>query len=100
MVAAVERFPNLDEHPAILNVLACADPVARGAIALDRFAQLTPGGADEVEPNLLLGVDATAVGGFERAEQWLDIAVAALRVRGSLNLVVDALLLQAWTALF
>ena len=44
---------------------------------------------------MTLGVGATAVGDFERAEQWLGIALAGLRAWGSLSYVRDALLSQA-----
>jgi AAA ATPase domain len=42
VVAAAERIPLPEDEPALLAVLAYADPVARGALVIDRISRMAP----------------------------------------------------------
>ena len=49
VVAAAERIPVADDHPGLLAVLSFADPVARGAVVLERLERVPPDPNDDPE---------------------------------------------------
>jgi DNA-binding CsgD family transcriptional regulator len=97
IVSAAERLPVGEYEPALLAVLAYADPVGRGAHVIDRLSRLT---GDERDPaaSYLLGSAAGAVWAYDLALDFLGAAVDGLRSQGRLGLLAHALVLQAWAA--
>lgn len=95
LVAAAERLPLAEDDPALLAVLAQADPVARGSVVLERISRLRPNDADPVAM-LNLGAAATAVLAHNVALGFYEAAVEGLRAQGRLGQLVQALTYQAW----
>lgn len=96
VVAAAERIPLPPDEPAMLAVLACADPVRRGAAVTDLISRLTPDAADPAGM-YLVGTAATAVWAYDLSLPFLELAVQGLRAQGRRGLLAQALVSQAWT---
>lgn len=96
VVAAAERVPVAEDDPALLAVLAHADPVQRGALVIERISRMTPDPADPVGMHLL-GTAASAVWAYDLAVGFLETAVEGLRAQGRLGLLAQALVAQAWS---
>lgn len=97
VVAAAERMPLPEDEPALLAVLAHADPVARGALVIDRISRMTPDAADPAGM-YLVGSAATAVWACDLSLGFLGTAVSGLRAQGRLGMLAQALVAQAWAA--
>lgn len=95
--AAAEQIAGPDDEPALLAVLALAQPVEQAAHVLTRLAALTSGDAD---PQGLhhLGLAASAVWAPDLALPFLSAAVDGLRDSGRVGLLAQALAAQAWAA--
>jgi len=95
--AAAERIAGPDDEPALLAVLAHAQPLEQGAHAVARLATMTTSDAD---PQGLyhLGTAANAVWAPDLALPFLTAAVDGLRDQGRLGLLAQALAAQAWAA--
>ena len=100
MISAAERIDVSETDPRRLSILALAGPEERGAVVVDRVSGVTVDAGLDAEPTYLLGQAAMAVGAFAAAERILEVAVAALRAQGRLGLLAQALLHQAWTAVY
>jgi DNA-binding CsgD family transcriptional regulator len=98
VVAAAERLGAADDDPALLAVLANADPVGRGALVNERIARMTPDAARDPAALHLVGSAASAVWAFDLALGFLGGAVDGLRAQGRLGLLAQALVSQAWAA--
>ncbi len=98
VVAAAERIPVPEAHPALLAVLSFADPVRRGAVVIERLERVPPDSTADPEAMHLLGTAATAVFAFDRSAVFLDTAVEGLRRQGRLGLLAQALVSQSWAA--
>jgi ATP/maltotriose-dependent transcriptional regulator MalT len=97
VVAAAARIPVGEDDPALLAVLAHADPVGQGSVVVDRISRLTPAAAGPYE-TYLLGSAASAVWAYDLSLGFLDAAVDGLRAQGRIGLLVQALVSQAWAA--
>ena len=97
VVTAAERIPLPEDEPALLAVLAYADPVGRGALVLDRISRMTPDAADPAGMHLV-GSAASAVWAYDLSLPFLDAAVGGLRAQGRLGILANALVDQAWAA--
>jgi ATP/maltotriose-dependent transcriptional regulator MalT len=93
----VERIPLRKEEPALLAVLAYADPVKRGALVIERISRMTPDVADPAGM-CLVGSAANAVWAYDLSLGFLNTAVDGLRAQGRLGLLAQALVAQAWAA--
>jgi ATP/maltotriose-dependent transcriptional regulator MalT len=100
VVAAAERIPLPDDAPELINILAMAAPIERGASVIDRISLLSPDKFDDPGTALLIGIAATGVGAFDLSAGYLATAVAGLRAQGRLNLLAQALVFQAWAGIF
>ena len=98
VVAAAESMPLPDDDPVLIYILACADPVRRGALLNDQIQRIVPDAADPAG-TYLVGYAATAVWAWDRALLFLDAAVDGLRLQGRLGLLAQALVSQAWSAM-
>lgn len=98
VIAAAERLRVAEDDPALLAVLACADPVKRGAIVIDRIARMTPDANADPTALHLVGTAATAVWAFDLSWEFLSRAVEGLRAQGRLGLLAQALVSQSWAA--
>ena len=98
VVAAARRIelPEVEE-PALLAVLAHADPVECGAYVVDRISQMAPDDADPAAM-YLIGSAASAVWAHDLSLQFLDAAVDGLRAQGRQGLLARALVVQGWAA--
>ena len=87
-----------DTDPALLLILASADPVRRGALVNARIEDISP---DDTDPARMFfaGVAAGTVWSWDRSLPLLDASVNGLRRQGRLGLLVQALVTQAWAAL-
>jgi len=97
VVAAAERLPLPEDDPALLAVLAYADPVQRGALVLGRMSRMSPRTADPVGM-YFAGSAAGALWDYELTLRFLDPAISGLRAQGQLSLLAEALVTQAWAA--
>jgi DNA-binding CsgD family transcriptional regulator len=97
VVDAAERLAVEEDDPALLAVLAYADPVGRGALVIDRISRKTP---DVRDPRgaYLVGSAAASVWAYDMALSFLDVAIDGLRSQGRLGMLTQALAVQAWAA--
>jgi DNA-binding CsgD family transcriptional regulator len=84
-------------EPAAMAALACADPVGAGGVVTTAVAGLSPAAADPVGTYLVSSAAAT-VGAFDLATEFADRAVGELRASARRDLLAQALVVQAWTA--
>jgi DNA-binding CsgD family transcriptional regulator len=98
VIAAAEKLPLPDTDPALLLILASADPVRCGALVNARIEAITP---DDTDPARMFfaGVAAGTVWSWDRSLPFLEAGVNGLRRQGRLGLLVQALVTQAWAAL-
>jgi DNA-binding CsgD family transcriptional regulator len=98
VIAAAEKLPLPGTDPALLLILASADPVRRGALVNSRIEGISP---DEADPARMYfaGVAAGTVWSWDRSLPLLDVGVNGLRRQGRLGMLVQALVTQAWAAL-
>ena len=99
VVDAAERLRAAEDDPALLAVLACADPVKQGALVIDRISRMTPDAIDDPAALHLVGTAATAVLAFDLSWGFLIKAVDGLRAQGRLGLLAQALVSQSWAAI-
>jgi DNA-binding CsgD family transcriptional regulator len=97
VVAAAAGMPLPEDAPAMLAILAHADPVAHGASVIERISRMTPDPADPAGA-YLVGSAATAVWAYDLSLGFLDAAVSGLRSQSRLGLLAQALVCQAWAA--
>jgi DNA-binding CsgD family transcriptional regulator len=98
VIAAAEKLPLPDTDPALLLILASADPVRRGALVNARIEVISPDDTDPAEM-YFAGVAAGTVWSWDRSLPLLEAGVNGLRRQGRLGLLVQALVTQAWAAL-
>lgn len=96
VVAAAESIPIEADNPALIAVLALADPIGRGRVVADRISAFEPDSKDPVAM-FDLGSAATAVWAYDRSAGFLSASVAGFREQGRLGLLAQALVTQAWT---
>lgn len=98
IVATAESLPLPDDHPVLLGILACADPVQRGAVVIERIRAITPDAVTDPAEAHLLGRAAAAVWAFDLSLGFFARAVDGLRTQARLGLLAQALVSQAWAA--
>jgi ATP/maltotriose-dependent transcriptional regulator MalT len=98
IVAAAERIDAAGDDLTVLAVLACADPVQRGAVVIERISRMKGDRAEDPAALHLVGLAATAVWAFDLSWVFLARAVDGLRSQGRLGLLAQALVSQAWAA--
>ena len=96
VVSAAEAITVPSDDPALLAVLALADPVERAAVVIQRLAAQRP---DPEEPAAAfhLVVAANSVLAHDLSVPYLAAAVAGFREQGLLGMLAQALLTQEWT---
>jgi DNA-binding CsgD family transcriptional regulator len=99
VVDAVEGLGVPADHPALLVILACADPVGRGRQVIDRISGMTPDGVSDPTAMQMVGTAATAVWGFDISLPFLGAAVDGLRAQRRLGQLAQALVSQSYAAL-
>jgi pimeloyl-ACP methyl ester carboxylesterase len=99
VVAAAERLHAAEDDPALIAILACADPVKRGAHVIGRIARMTPDPTGDPAALHLVGWAATAAWAFDLSWGFLSAAVEGLREQGRLGLLAQALVSQSWAAI-
>lgn len=100
VVAAAERMPISADSATLIAILAFADPIERGAAVIDRISRLELGADLDSGAIRLIGAAATAVGAFDHSPGFLAASVDGLRAQGRLGLLAQALVSQAWAAVF
>jgi len=98
VIADAERLKAAPDDPALLGVLACADPVQRGAVVVEQISTIAPTTGTDPAALHHLGTAASAVWTFDRSWSFLCGAVDGLREEGRLGLLAQALVSQAWAA--
>jgi DNA-binding CsgD family transcriptional regulator len=94
-VAAAQCLALPDDAPAVIAILAWADPVQCGTLVNDRISRM-PAYAGDAAGMFDVGSAATAVWAWDRALVFLDPAVEGLRAQGQLGMLARALTSQAW----
>jgi hypothetical protein len=79
VVAAAERMPVGADNPALIAILAFADPIGQGAVVIDRISRIEVQGGLEAGAIRLIGAAATAVGAFDQSSGFLATSVDGLR---------------------
>lgn len=99
IVASAERLAVREDTPALIETLALAAPIERGALVLERLAHLPP--PDSSDPLAMFKVADAAggVGAMDTAARFVLAAVAGLRARGWLGELARALVNQAYAAI-
>ncbi|HXW47522.1 MAG TPA: AAA family ATPase [Streptosporangiaceae bacterium] len=93
VVRAAEAMPSLDAM--LVNVLALAAPVERGAAVIERLSAIRPGELRAADDHYL-GTAATAVGAYDICGGFLQSAISRLRAEGRINHLAQALHTWAW----
>ena len=99
VVAAAKRLRAAEDDPALLAVLACADPVKQGTLVIDRISRMRPDAIGDPAAQHLVGTATTAVLAFDLSWGFLSGAVDGLRAQGRLGLLAQALVSQSWAAI-
>jgi DNA-binding CsgD family transcriptional regulator len=99
VVEAAERLRADPDDPSLLAVLACADPLKRGKVVIERIRRIPPDATRDPVELHLIGTAATAVWAFDLSWSFLGAAVDGLRSQGRLGLLAQALVSQAWAAI-
>ena len=81
-------------HPALLFVLALADPVGQGGLVLERLSKIAV--PADPEAAQMAGAAAQAVWAHALSIRFLTPAVAGLRAMGALGTLAQTLVMQAW----
>jgi DNA-binding CsgD family transcriptional regulator len=94
VVAAGESLGMAPDDPALLFVLALADPVGQGGVVLERLSKI----AVPADPHAaqMVGVAAQAVWAHDLSILFLTPAAAGLRAMGALGTLAQTLVMQAW----
>jgi DNA-binding CsgD family transcriptional regulator len=100
VVAAAESMPIPADDARLIAILAFADPVERGAAVIDHISRLDPDTGPDSASMRLVGAAATAVGAYDLSPGFLAASVDGLRAEGRLGLLAQALVSQAWAAVF
>jgi DNA-binding CsgD family transcriptional regulator len=99
VIEGAERLVGIDEtDPRLLQVIAYASPVGRGAEVAERLRSDV--GSHDGRELYQLGTAAAHAGWFDLAQRLLGESAARLRDTGSLGLLVQVLQTQAWSAIF
>ncbi|WP_162641542.1 LuxR family transcriptional regulator [Streptosporangium sp. 'caverna'] len=99
IIALAERLATGPDDPALIYILATADPVENGAEVMKRLAGLLETQVDAADARIL-AVAAHTVGAFELGDGFLDVSIADLRAQGRLGLLAQALGSHVWTRIF
>ncbi|HEX5895557.1 MAG TPA: AAA family ATPase [Thermoleophilaceae bacterium] len=99
VIDAVEGLEVPADHPALLLILACTDPVARGRQVIDRISRMAPDARSDPTAMHLIGTAATAACGFDISLPFLNAAVDGLRAQRRLGQLAQALVSQSYAAL-
>jgi DNA-binding CsgD family transcriptional regulator len=94
IVAAAESLGMAPDHPALLFVLALADPVGQGGLVLERLSKIAV--PADPEAAQMAGAAAQAVWAHALSIRFLTPAVAGLRAMGALGTLAQTLVMQAW----
>ncbi|HUD38425.1 MAG TPA: LuxR C-terminal-related transcriptional regulator [Streptosporangiaceae bacterium] len=97
VTSAVRRIGVPLTEPASLAALARADPVGAGAVVTTTVAGLSPDAADPAGTYLVSSA-AACVGAFDLAAEFAGSAIAGLRAWARRDLLAQALVVQAWSA--
>jgi DNA-binding CsgD family transcriptional regulator len=98
IVAVAERLPLDPMDARLLAILGYAAPIARGAVVIERSAQLLARSLLDPQAVRLVGSVAVLVGTFDVAIAQSAASLAGLREQGRLQLLARALAAQAWAA--
>jgi DNA-binding CsgD family transcriptional regulator len=100
VTAAAEGLPISEDHPELIAILALAAPIEKGTVVIERLSRLAPQKVGDPDLLRLLGTAATAVGAYDLSGPFLAAAVAGLRTQGRLALLAQALVSQAFSAIY
>ena len=95
VAAAAERVSVPGNEPALLAVLAHADPMKHAGRVVERISRMTPDATDPAGMHLI-GTAASAVWAYDLSLEFLHTAVDGLRAQGRLGVLAQALVTQAW----
>jgi DNA-binding CsgD family transcriptional regulator len=98
VVAVAERLGMTEDEPALIAILALADPVNRGRFVLERLSRARDVDGGDPVAMFLLGSAATSVWAHNLSLAFHAAAVDGLRAQGRLALLAQALVSQAWAA--
>jgi DNA-binding NarL/FixJ family response regulator len=97
VIAAAKSLRLSPETPALLEVLALADPAKQGAFVIEHLSRLSPDTESDPMELLRLGLAGTAVWADEIGQPFIVAAVDILRREGHVGLLANALGTQAWS---
>ncbi|MBV9000695.1 MAG: AAA family ATPase, partial [Solirubrobacterales bacterium] len=95
VVAVADGVPTSPLDPRMIAIVAVCAPVARGSETVERLGQLRLS-PDEPQAAYLAGMAAHAVGHYELAARFFDIAKTGLRTHGRLALLCQVRTMEAW----
>jgi DNA-binding CsgD family transcriptional regulator len=99
IIASAERLAVPEDAPGLIETLALAAPIERGALVLERLERLPPPDSSDPLAMLYLGNAAGGVGAMDTSARFLLAAVAGLRARGWLGELPKALVSQSYAAI-
>ena len=100
VAAAAERTAADTDEAELLAILAWAAPLERGREISARIAALDPYAERDPAESRLIGAAATSLGAFDLAPPYLAASVDGLRTEGRLGLLAQALVSQAFAAIY
>jgi len=98
IVAMAESLPVDEADARLLAILACAAPIDRGAVVIERSRRLTAKPLPDPQAAYLVSIAAVVVGTFDVAITQAAAAVPALKAQGRMQLAARALTMQSWAA--
>ena len=96
VVAAADRVPTSSLDPRAIAIIAVSAPMTRASATVERLSELDRSGLEDPEAAYLAGMAAHAVGHYELAARFFDIAKAGLRAQGRLAVLCQVLTMGAW----
>jgi DNA-binding CsgD family transcriptional regulator len=98
IVAVAESLPVDQADARLLGILACAAPIDRGAVVIERSRRLLARPLLDPDAARLVATAALMVGTFDVAITQAAAAVPALQAQGRVQLAARALASQSWAA--
>ena len=96
VAAVADRVQTSPLDPRLVAIVAVCASVSRGSETIERLSALDRSGLTDPQAAYLAGMSAHAVGHYELAAKFFDIAKIGLRAQGRLALLCQALTMSAW----
>lgn len=96
VAALADRLQVSEKDPRLIAIIAVSAPLNRGSWVVERLTELDRSNFDDPQDAYLAGMAAHAVGHYELAAKFLQVAIEGLRAQGRLAALCQVLTMSAW----